>query len=312
VNVELTCNEILDDTYYRLGLKLLAGAAGLDNVIKSSHIQKPGLALAGYSGQMHLDRVQILGETEMEFLGTMPSELRDIPIKRIFGLGVTCFMVTKGLELPKLFMDLAEEHSIPLMRTELTTTEFIERLERMLETRLAPHTHMHGVLVDVMGVGVLLKGPSGVGKSECAMDMVLRGHRLVADDVVQVSMVTPYRLIGRGAGIIRYHMEIRGLGIINIQDLFGHNAVRAEKSLDLVIDLVHWDEDEQYDRLGFDEARQTILDVEVPCLKIPVAPGRNMASVVEVAARNHLLKAMGRNSAITIKQKLEEKLGESK
>lgn len=309
MNIELTCREILEDTDYRLGLKLVAGEAGLDNVVSSPHIQKPGLALAGYSGQMHLDRVQILGETEMEFLGMLPSGDRETPVKRIFGLGVTCFMVTKGLGVPELFRVLADENKIPLLRTELSTSEFIERLERMLEKRLAPRTHLHGVLVDVMGVGVLLQGPSGVGKSECAMDMVLRGHRLVADDVVQIYMITPFLLIGCGTGIIRYHMEIRGLGIINIQDLFGHNAVRAEKSLDLVIDLVHWDEGEQYDRLGFDEKKKKILDVEVPCLKIPVAPGRNMASVVEVAARNHLLKAIGRNSAISIKQKLEEKLG---
>jgi HPr kinase/phosphorylase len=302
----------MEDSHYRLGLELLAGSGGIANIISSPYLQKPGLALAGYSGQMHLDRVQVLGETEMEFLSSLPEEERDLPVKRIFGLGVTCFMVTKGLDVPDLFLTLADENNIPLMRTRLSTSEFIERLERMLETRLAPYTHQHGVFVDVMGVGVLLQGPSGVGKSECAMDMVLRGHRLVADDVVQISMVNPFKLVGRGAGIIRYHMEIRGLGIINIQDLFGHNAVRVEKSLDIVIELVHWDEDEQYDRLGFDEKRVKILEVEVPCLKIPVAPGRNMATVVEVAARNHLLKAMGRNSAISIKEKLEEKLGGGK
>ena len=149
-----------------------------------------------------------------------------------------------------------------------------------------------------------------MGKSECAMDLVLRGHRLVADDVVEVRLIPPFRLLGRGAGLIRYHMEIRGLGILNIQDLFGITAIRAEKELDLVVDLVSWTEGLEVDRLGFEEERYPILDVEVPYLRIPVAPGRNIASVVEVAARNHLLKAMGHNSAIRLKERLEEKLAE--
>lgn len=305
---EIACRKLLDGEKFRLDLELLGGEDGLHNPIRLPRIQKPGLALAGYSDQIQPFRVQILGETEIEFLRSLPEEIRDVPIKRIFNLGVACYVVTKGLEIPSTFIEQANLTSTPLFRSRLRTSDLIERVERFLEESLAPTTHLHGVLMDVMGVGILLRGPSGVGKSECALDLVMRGHRLVADDVVAIKKLPPFRLHGMGAGIIRYHMEIRGLGIINIQELFGTMAVRPEKGIDLVVDLEPWTEGREYDRLGLDEERYTILDVDVPYLRIPVAPGRNIASVVEVAARNFLLKIMGMNSAIALNLKLEEKL----
>lgn len=307
---EIACKRLLEAQDQRLELELLGGAGGLGNTLRSSRIQKPGLALAGFSDQIQPYRVQVLGETEIEFIRSLPKELREVPVRKIFQLGIACFIVTKGLEVPQFLIDEANASSTPLFRTPLRSTFLIERLERFLAEELAPTTHLHGVLVDVMGVGILLRGPSGVGKSECAMDLILRGHRLVADDVVQIRLIPPFRLIGRGAGLIRYHMEIRGLGILNIQDLFGITAIRAEKKLDLVVDLVPWIECQTYDRLGIEDERHSILDVEVPYLRIPVAPGRNIASVVEVAARNHLLKSTGHNSAIKLKEQLDSKLKE--
>jgi len=305
---EISCETLFREKEYKLSLELLGGSSGLGNPLRSSRIQKPGLALAGYVKQIRPNRVQVLGTTEMRYLAGLSPEEQKEAIDRIFDLDVACFIVTKGQDVDEEFIKMADEKKIPLFKTTLTSRLLIERIERYLEDCLSPTTHMHAVLVDVMGVGILLRGPSGVGKSECAMDLVLRGHRLVADDIVQIRLAPPFKLIGRGAGLIRYHMELRGLGVLNIQDLFGITSIRAEKDINLVVDLEPWDEAESYDRLGVDEKTFTILDIEVPHLIIPVAPGRNIASVVEVAARNHLLKSMGHNSAIKLKERLEESL----
>ncbi|NTU60377.1 MAG: HPr(Ser) kinase/phosphatase, partial [Deltaproteobacteria bacterium] len=221
------------------------------------------------------------------------------------------FVVTKGLDVPPVFLEAANETRTPFLRTGLRSSIFIERVSQFLENRLALTTRLHGVLVDVMEVGILLMGRSGIGKSECAMDLVLKGHRLVADDVVHVRLIPPFHLVGRGEDLIRYHMEIRGLGILNIQDLFGITAIRDEKEVELVIELVPWEEGAEYERLGFDDKRYPILDIEVPYLQIPVGAGRNIAAVIEVAARNHLLKRMGHNSAIRLKERLDEALRET-
>ncbi len=307
---ELTCQALIDESEYPLELELLAGEEGLENPLKSPRIQKPGLALAGYVKQVRPHRVQVLGATEMDYLAGLAEEVRNLSIENIFALDVACFVVTKNQETDENFYKAAEKFKIPLLRTTLTSRDFIERVERYLGDKLSPTTHMHGVLVEVMGLGILLRGASGVGKSECAMDLILRGHRLVADDVVQISLEPPLKLVGRGAGLIRYHMEIRGLGVLNIQDLFGITAIKAVKRINLVVDLIPWDKSTGYDRLGVDDETYAILGIDVPYLKIPVAPGRNIASVVEVAARNHLLKAMGHNSAVKLKEKLERQLTE--
>ena len=312
MNNEITCRALFEDKTHRLGLEILGGKEGLDNLLRSPRIQKPGLALAGYVKQIRPHRVQVLGATELCYLESLKAEKRERAIKRIFELDIACFIVTKGQQVDELFVKYSDEKKIPLFRTALTSRLLIERVEKFLEDRLAPSTHMHAVLVDVIGIGVLLRGPSGVGKSECAMDLILRGHRLVADDMVEIRLVPPFNLIGRGMGIIRYHMEIRGLGVLNVRDLFGVTSILPEKEIDLVVDLVPWDSSQDYDRLGIDEKTFSILTVEVPYLSIPVAAGRNMASVIEVAARNHLLKRMGQNSALSFVEKLDEKIREGK
>ena len=305
---EITVGALLRDREHRLELELLAGGEGLEKGIRVPRIQKPGLALAGYTEQVRRHRVQILGATEFAYLATLSPEQRDGSVRKVFGLGVACFVVTKGIEVPPVFLEEADRTHTPLLRTALRSSVLIERISQFLEDRLAPLTRLHGVLVDVMEVGILLVGQSGIGKSECALDLVLRGHRLVADDVVQIRLVPPFRLLGRGEGIIRYHMEVRGLGILNIRDLFGITAIRDEKEVELVIELVPWVQGESYERLGFEEKKHAILEVDLPYLRIPVAPGRNIASVVEVAARNYLLKRMGHHSAIRFKESLEAAL----
>lgn len=308
---EIPVGDLLADREHRLELELLGGAAGLSKAIRATRIQKPGLALAGFTSQVRPYRLQILGATELEYLETLAPEEREAAAARVFGLGVACFTVTKGLPVPEMFVRHAEATATPLLRTTLRSSVFIERITRFLELRLAPTVRLHGVLLDVMEVGILLMGPSGIGKSECAMDLVLKGHRLVADDVVQIRLLPPFYLLGRGEELIRYHMEIRGVGILNIRDLFGITAIRDEKEVELVIELVPWESDGDYERLGFDEKTFNVLGVEVPYLRVPVGPGRNIASIVEVAARNYLLKRMGHNSAIQLKERLEKVLQEN-
>ncbi len=307
---EITVNDLLQDRGSKLDLELLGGDAGLGNALRVHRIQKPGLALAGYVAQLRPHRVEVLGETEIAYLATLDPGARDASLRRVFEAGVACFVVTKGLKVPAVAVEEADRTRTPLLRTPLRSSVFIERVSGFLEERLARSTSLHGVLVDVMEVGILLLGPSSIGKSECALDLVLRGHRLVADDVVRVRLVPPFRLLGRGEGLIRYHMEIRGLGILNIQDLFGISAIRDEKDVELVIELVSWDQAKKIDRLGVEESSHSILGVDVPLVQVPVGPGRNIASVVEVAARNYLLKRMGHNSAIRLQERLAARLRE--
>jgi len=301
---EITVADLLGDREFRLALELLGGAGGTGNPIRAPRIQKPGMALAGYLQQVRPHRVQVFGTTEMDFLASLSVEQRRVRIDAVFGLDLACAVIANGAEVPREILDAAEREDVPLLRSAHPSSVFIDRVSRFLEDRLAPMTRVHGVLVDVMEVGILILGRSGIGKSECAMDLVLRGHRLVADDVVRIRHLPPFHLVGRGEELIRYHVEIRGVGILNIRDLFGVSAIRDEKDIELVVELVPWSEDEGYERLGFDEQTHSILDSDVPYLRIPVGPGRNVASIIEVAARNHLLKRMGHNSAIRLKARL--------
>ncbi len=305
-------SDLLEASEYRLDLELLAGAEGLGNEIRAPRIQKPGLAVAGYTAQIRPHRLQILGQTEISYLGTLSSEVRDRNIRQVFHAGAACFVVTKGLDVPPVFVEEAARTRTPLLRTPLRSSVFIERVTRYLGDRLAPTTRVHGVLVDVIEVGILLIGESGIGKSECALDLVRRGHRLVADDVVRIRLYPPFRLVGEGEDLIRYHIEIRGIGILDIRELFGITAIRDQKQVELVVELVHWQEGEEYERLGLEERSYRILGVDVPYLRIPVAPGRSIASVLEVAARNQLLKRMGHNSAIRLTERLEAALREGR
>ena len=304
----LTVNNLLTETEYGLSLTLVAGSRGLANRLTSPRIQKPGLALTGYTTHLHPGRLQVLGNTEISFLQQLPEDQALECIRKICSFPIIGFTVTKGLDPPEELITAAEQAGIPLLVSPHQSSTFISLITKFLEESLLPTTHLHGVLVDVLGVGVLLLGKSGIGKSECALDLILRGNRLVADDVVFIKKKMPASLVGMAGESLQYHMEIRGLGIINIKNLFGVSSIREKKIIDLVIELVEWDATQEYDRLGIDDAVYTILDVELPHVKIPVRPGRNLTSIIEVAARNYLLKGMGYHSAREFHEQLMNRL----
>ncbi|MFA7059385.1 MAG: HPr(Ser) kinase/phosphatase [Pedobacter sp.] len=306
--ISLSIQQILDDTEYGLGLNLLAGGQGLGNRVSSSRIQKPGLALAGYTEHLHPDRIQVLGNTEISYLSQIDDRLALESIRTLCAFRISCFIITKQLVPSQFFLDTAESTGIPVLGTHHQSSTFISLITKFLEEQLLPTTHMHGVLVDVMGVGILLTGKSGIGKSECALDMVIRGHRLVADDMVIIKKKMPAALVGQSEEAIQHLMEIRGLGIINIKDLYGVSSIREKKIIDMMLELVDWNPDHEYDRLGVDDQRSTILGVELPHLVIPVRPGRNLGSIIEVAARNFLLKGMGYHSARDFQERLMSRI----
>ncbi|MBI5560199.1 MAG: HPr(Ser) kinase/phosphatase [Deltaproteobacteria bacterium] len=277
-----------------LGLRCIAGEKGLLREIETSRIQKPGLILTGLSEGFHPDRVQILGAAEIGYFKRLDSEgLKRV--LRIFKPGIPAIAITRGITAPAALLISAGKKNIPLLSTPLTSSIFIERAIKFLEDKLAPSTLVHGVLVDVLGVGILIKGRSGIGKSECALELLSRGYRLVADDAVIVKRIYPSTLFGMGSALIPYHLEVRGIGVVNIKELFGITAIREKKQMDLVVELVNWDPRDEYERLGFEEKTTEVLGVKLPYLKVPVSPGRSIAAIVEVAARNQLLKIMGYN-----------------
>jgi len=300
--------ELLEDRDYHLELAVLSGGESLDNAITNSSIHKLGLALTGIRFTLDPGRIQLMGGAEIAYMQMLASEEREDVIKKLLEFDFPCLIVTRGLRPPEQLSSSLERKDTPCLGTQLDTGEFMRRLDRFLDDRLAPRISFHGVLIDVIGIGVLILGQSGIGKSETALDLVLKGHRLVADDIVEIFRRGNSSLVGKASETIKFHMEIRGLGIINIQDLFGISATRDRKRIDLVIELVEWEEGKDYDRLGLDEETYAILGIEVPHLTIPVRPGRNVSSIVEVAARNQLLKQRGHHSAKEFQQRLIEDL----
>jgi HPr kinase/phosphorylase len=293
-----------------LNLDVLAGAAGLDRRITIPFIQKTGLALAGFDEFLRPGRVLVFGESEVRFLERMDAPARAETLARLFSRDLPCVLITLGLDPPADLVSGAEDAGIPVLRSDLSTPVAMARLTALLDDRLAPREMRHGVLIDVLGLGVLVTGESGIGKSECALDLVVRGHRLVADDTVEVRCRSGSILIGRCPEFTRHHMEIRGLGIVNVTDLFGVAATRAQKRVELVVRLERWEAGREYDRLGLESTSLTILGVSVPLVTIPVATARNLAMLVEVAARNHLLRTRGRDAARLLASRLERRLEE--
>jgi len=304
--------ELEQDREYYLDLTLVAGRKGLERRITHPQVQKMGLAMTGFVRFIDPERLQIIGNTELDYFRTVAPGLQDEVIRKICNLGLSCLVVTRNLEIPGLLLQEADAKGIPVFRSSLRSFDFIERVTKFLEEKLAPTSSLHGVLMDVFGIGVLILGKSGIGKSECALDLILRGHRLVADDMVYIRKRSPSSLIGSGFEIIEHHMEIRGLGIINIRSLFGVEAIRERKKIELVLELAEWDPEQEYDRLGFEKEKFSILDVELPMLRIPITPARNLTTIIEVAARNHLLKAMGYDPALEFEKKLLRKMEEGR
>ena len=295
---------LLSEEAAPMGLRLLGGKSGLKNLIDRSRVQRPGLALTGFTRYLSSGRVQILGGSESSYLRTLSVKKRATVLHRLMARPLCCVVVTRGLDFPPELQRESEARGIPLLATALDSTPFIKRLTEFLEDRLARTTRLHGVLIDVLGVGVFIRGESGIGKSECGLELVDRGHRMVSDDAVDMK-ATSQGLLGASPQPTRDHMEIRGLGILNIQDLYGVSAVSPEKTIDLIVRLERWNPRKAYDRLGLNRETEAILDVEVPLLRLPVAPGRNVALLVELAAKNLLLRARGHDATATLLSRVE-------
>lgn len=289
--------ELLSDELAELRLEPLAGESRLDNEILNPRVQKPGLAFAGYYAYIKPGRVQIVGESEIAYMDQLEPEVVQGHLDEITRRPIPVFVVTKGLRPPAEMLRLCREREIPVLSSPALSSAVIKRISFFLEEHLVPTTSVHGVLMEIYGLGVLLIGASGVGKSECALDLISRGHSLVADDRVRVKLYPSGELVGYCEEPLRHHMELRGIGIIDIQDLFGLAAVRERKSIDLVVELEPWDESRSYERLGLDETVHEILGAPVPYIRMPVALGRNLSILVEIAARNHVLKLQGHHSA---------------
>jgi HPr kinase/phosphorylase len=291
-----------------LGLELLAGAGGLDRAITSPYVLKTGLALAGFDSYLQEGRVLVFGASEVDYLSGQDPEARAASLAHVMARHIPCVLVTDGQALPPEIVAEAERAGVPLLRTPAATPIAIARLTGFLEDILAERTIVHAVLMDILGLGVLIVGESGIGKSECALDLVLRGHRLVADDTVEIRRRAESVLIGVCPELTRHHMEIRGLGIINIRDLFGVAATRSSKRVEFVVQLERWESGREYERLGLDDQFYEILGLRVPMNHMPVAPGRSIANLVEVAARNQLLRARGHHAARKLADRLQQHL----
>jgi len=289
-------------------LEIVCGEAGLKRPIIVADLYRPGLEMAGYFTYHPRERIQILGRTELSFFQSLPEQDRKERMEKLCNEETPCIIVSSGLDVPRELHEAAERANLPVLRSHVTTTILQGRLTNFLESLLAPSTTIHGVLVDVYGIGMLISGASGIGKSETALELIKRGHRLVADDAVEIRQMADHVLIGTAPELIRHLLEIRGVGIINAMTLFGAGAIRSWKKISLVVKLETWQQDKQYDRLGLDEEKTRIIDTDLPLVTIPVRPGRNLAVIIEVAAMNYRLKNMGYNAALQFTNKLTESL----
>lgn len=291
-----------------LDLDLMAGKAGVGRRITIPHLQKNGLALSGFDAYLRGGRVLVFGESEVRYLESLTPPERSSVLRRVFGHPLPCLLVTEGFVPPAEMLEEADRAGVPLLGTRAATPEAMSRLSAVLDAYLARRGVVHGVLMDILGLGVLVIGESGIGKSECALDLVVRGHRLVADDAVELRCRAQSFVIGTCPDLTRHHMEIRGLGLINVQDLFGVASTRGSKRVELVVQLERWEHGREYDRLGIDDAFYETLGSRIPMIRMPVAPGRNVAILVEVAARNQLLRTRGHHSARRLVERLEQRL----
>ncbi len=304
----VTVADVFEAKSATLLLEVMTVSAPLDHVVEDPDISSPGLALAGFTQRFTAGRMQVFGETEMTYLGTLSTEqLRD-RLTTLFSFRIPAVFVTKMQAVPPALIELAEEAGVPVLRSGLSTRDFYWRIKPFLASALAETVSLHGSLADVYGIGLLFVGKSGVGKSECVLDLVERGHRLVADDLVMASRTSTDILIGRGHPLQRHHMEIRGIGIIDIRTLFGVRAIRQQKRIEVVVQLEHWDENRSYTRTGLDTDETEILGVTLPRVTVPLNPGKNITVISEVVAMNHLLRYAGLDPASAFDQHLRQNL----
>jgi HPr kinase/phosphorylase len=305
----VTLKEIADE----FALECISGCDKLEEIlISTSDVNRPGLQLIGYYEFFGNDRIQIIGKVETTYLERMTSAERYSRFDEFFSNGIPCIVVARGLEVFPEMIELSNKYEIPILRTNDVTSRFMSAIIRYLNVQLAPRITKHGVLVEVYGEGILILGESGVGKSETALELVKRGHRLVADDVVEIRKVSDRSLVGTAPDIIRHFIEIRGIGILDVKNLYGVGSVKVTENINLVINLEIWDEKKNYDRLGLVDEYTEILDLSIPSLKIPVRPGRNLAIIVEVAAMNNRQKKMGYNAAKVLNDRVLGEISKNK
>jgi HPr kinase/phosphorylase len=305
----ITAKTLYEEKKEDFQFEIITGGEYLERrKITSCDIFRPGLALAGYTGYFLSERIMIIGKTETSYLKTLDEKTKAKRIATVMRLGTPCVIVTKRLKIDKHFIEEAQKRKIPILRTPLSTTPFIHGLSTYLDYKLAPTLFVHGTLMDIYGVGVLFLGKPGIGKSECALDLVERGHRLVADDLVKI-VRRGEMLIGTGAeksDKLKHHLEIRGVGIVDIFRIFGVKAVRLRKRIEVIIELVHWEETKgEYERLGIKRKLKSILGVKIPYIKLPLTPGKNISVIAEVVAMNYLLKLRGINVAKEYNEELQ-------
>ena len=293
---KLSVSQLYEDLREELKLSILSGESGMSRQINHTHFQKNGLPLAGFLKAVHPDRIQVWGSTEVRFLDDLDEEKRIEAVRKYFRMPLCAVLVTGGKEIFPNIQEASNKSNVPIIISGLPGKELMPRLSGYLEEHLSVHARLHGVLVDLYGVGVLIQGKSGIGKSECALHLVTRGHRLVADDVVDIQL-RGNELVGKSTELLKHHIEVRGLGILNLKDLFGVVAIRYEKNVEMIVELIPLTPDLPFERLGIDLETQNILGKCLPHVKIPVAPGRNIPTLIEVAARNLLLQRMGYFSA---------------
>jgi len=293
-----------------LQLEALTGDVGLDRVMPTPEASSPGLVLAGFTKRFAQTRIHVLGQTEITYLAALDAAARRRSLETFFTFDLPCVVITKGQEPPAELLELARARGVAVIRTKLKTSEFYRLVKPFLDDAFAPATTLHGSLADVFGVGLLFVGRSGIGKSECVLDLAERGHRLVADDVVHVKRRGNDVLIGSGHELARHYMEIRGVGLIDIQALFGIRAVRQQKRIEVVVQLADWDASGEYDRTGLDQERTVILDITLPRVTVPLNPGKNLTVICEVVAMNHLLRYGGVDSAKRFNERLLKRMAE--
>jgi HPr kinase/phosphorylase len=296
----------IQDLMEHFQLELISGKEGVHRPIKMSDISRPGIEMTGYFRYYPAERLQLLGKTELTFISELDHEVRTSRLTRLCTDETPGIVISRNMEAPQELIDACENTGVPLLRSKFTTTRLSSRITNYLERMLAPATAVHGVLVDIYGIGVLITGSSGVGKSETALELVKRGHRLVADDSVEIRQEDEDKLVGSAPELIQHLLEIRGLGIINVMTLFGAGAIRNHKRITLIMHLETWDPKKIYDRLGLEEEKLQIIDTDITKLTIPVRPGRNLAVIVEVAAMNFRLKRMGMNAAQQFSDRLTD------
>lgn len=304
---DLTVNQILSARGKEFEMTLLnSNEEGLKKKINNAELHRPGLALTGFFERFAKKRIQVLGETEMTYLSRLSVERLKEVCARIFEFNIPMVVISKGLTPPPAVIEVADQYQTAVFSSRLSTAELTKSLSAYLDHTFAPSINVHGTLVDVYGVGLLYTGKSGIGKSEVALDLIERGHRLVADDIVKVTRTATDVIIGTGSELLGHHMEIRGVGIIDIEELFGIRSIRLQKRIEVEVNLNYWEETQEYERLGIEDTMTQMLGVEIPIVKVPISPGKNITVISEVIAMNHMLKVYGENSALEFSKKLSQ------